>query len=63
MQKKPQLDADNHNYAASGYKHGSPKKKLEKAIEYKGVNWLGGNRAAAEKVNNRPEKYDVASKR
>lgn len=63
MQKKQIVDADNYNYSASGYKHGSPTKKGEKAIESKGVNWLGGGKAGAEKVNNRPGEYDVASKR
>lgn len=55
---KKKLDADNLNYAPSGYKHGSPKKKGEAAIESKGVNWLGGGPAGG-KVNNRPDKYDV----
>ena len=66
MQKKQQVDPDNFGYAASGYKHGSPTKKGEKAIAYQGVNWLGGGTGgnnAGTKFNNRPGEYDVKSKR
>jgi len=57
---------DNYGYHAEGYKHGSPTKKGEKAIEYQGVNWLGGGvggNNAGVKYNNRPGEYDVKSKR
>ena len=66
MNKRAAIDTDNAGYTASGYKHGSPTKKGEKAIEYQGVNWLGGGTGgnnAGVKYNNRPGEYDVKSKR
>jgi hypothetical protein len=63
MQKKQAVDADNYGYNASGYQNGSPKKQPQVAIEHKQVNWLGGSRVGEQKVNNRPDTYDVASKR
>ena len=59
---KKQRDPDQQGYTASGYKHGSPTRKGEKAIESTGVNWLGGGPAGG-KVENRPGTYDVKSKR
>jgi len=62
MQKKAAFNDDDQGYNAQGFNHGSPTKKGEKSIEYKGVNWLaggtGGNNAGV-KVNNRPGEYDV----